>query len=70
MKTERAELRLELLKLTYTHGRESTEAVSRAKILEDFILEESESADGKPAQGAKTLPTGKVKKAGNPDILS
>jgi hypothetical protein len=31
------EIRLELLKLTYTHGRDAAEAVGRAKILEAFI---------------------------------
>lgn len=31
------ELRLELLKLTYTHGREAAEAVERAKVLEAYI---------------------------------
>jgi len=30
-------LRLELLKLTYTHGRPAAEAVARARELEDFI---------------------------------
>jgi len=30
-------LRLELLKLTYTHGRPAAEAVERAKELEEFI---------------------------------
>jgi hypothetical protein len=33
------ELRLELLKLTYSHGREPSEAVERAKVLEEYALE-------------------------------
>lgn len=31
-------IRLELLKLTYTHGRDAAEAVERAKVLEAFVL--------------------------------
>lgn len=34
---ERDELRLELLKLTYSHGRDAAEAVRRAKELERYI---------------------------------
>lgn len=34
------EMRLELLKLTYTHGRTSAEAVARAEELEAFVLED------------------------------
>lgn len=36
----RADLRLELLKLTYSHGREPSEAVDRAKVLEAYLHEE------------------------------
>lgn len=32
------ELRLELVKLTYNHGRDVSEAVGRAKILEEYVL--------------------------------
>lgn len=32
------ELRLELLKLTYTHGRDVSEAVSKAEVLENYVL--------------------------------
>lgn len=35
----RDELRLELLKLTYVHGREAAEAVRRAKELESYVQE-------------------------------
>ena len=31
-------MRLELLKLTYTHGRDAAEAVARAKALEAFVF--------------------------------
>jgi hypothetical protein len=48
----RQELRLELLKLTYSHGRESSEAVERAKVLETYVL--GETAKAAPA-GDKTL---------------
>lgn len=33
------ELRFEILKLTYAHAREATEAVVRAKVLEAYIFE-------------------------------
>lgn len=36
---ERQALRLELLKLTYTHAREASEAVARAKVLETYVTE-------------------------------
>ena len=36
---DRAQLRLEIIKLTYTHGRDTTEAVSRARDLENYIFE-------------------------------
>ncbi len=39
----REEMRLEILKLTYTHGRETSEAVGRAKALEDYIFEQTQS---------------------------
>lgn len=32
-------LRLELLRLTYTHGRDPAEAVGRAKVLEGYVNE-------------------------------
>ena len=38
------ELRIELLKLTYAHGRTSEEAVERAKTLEKYVLEEAKAA--------------------------
>lgn len=43
----RDELRLELLKLTYIHGRTSAEAVERAREMEVFVLDNS-SAAGSP----------------------
>jgi hypothetical protein len=33
------ELRLELLKLTYSHGREASEAVARAEELEEYVTD-------------------------------
>lgn len=38
----REEFRLECLKLTYSHGRESAEAVARARDLEKYIFEKHE----------------------------
>lgn len=37
-------LRLELLKLAYTHGREAREAVARAEELEKYVLDGDTSA--------------------------
>lgn len=37
-----SELRIELLKITYSHGREASEAVTRAKELEAYLLEAEE----------------------------
>lgn len=36
---DRALIRLEVIKLTYTHGRDSAEAVYRARELENYIFE-------------------------------
>jgi hypothetical protein len=37
--------RLELLKLTYTHGRDAAEAVRRAKELEEYLKTRSKPVD-------------------------
>lgn len=50
------ELRLELLKLTYNHGREASEAVNRAKELETFVFDGSEKPLGLPNKSAKPVP--------------
>jgi hypothetical protein len=50
------DVRLELLKLTYNHGREASEAVERAKILEAFVLDESAKPLGLPDKPAKPVP--------------
>lgn len=47
----RESLRLELLKLTYTHGRDSAEAVGRAKELEKYLFEEEVRAEKKKKPG-------------------
>lgn len=62
---ERELVRLELLKLTYTHGRDANDAVERAKVLESYVLPE-DKANNVPAKTA-SKPS---KKAGNLDILS
>jgi hypothetical protein len=49
-----AEVRLELLRLTYTHGREASEAVDRAKILESYITQGQ--SPGKAAKKAEKPP--------------
>jgi len=33
------DLRLKLLELTYTHGRDAREAVERAKVLEEYVMD-------------------------------
>jgi hypothetical protein len=38
------EIRIELLKLTYTHGRDAAEAVSRTRELEKFVVENAPPA--------------------------
>lgn len=50
------DVRLELLKLTYNHGREASEAVERAKVLEAFVLDESAEPLGLPEKPAKPVP--------------
>ena len=62
----REEFRLECLKLTYTHGRDSAEAVARAKDLEKYIFEKhleeelfGESATIKAAETPKKTGTTK-----------
>jgi hypothetical protein len=51
------ELRLELLKLTYSHGREAPEAVARAEVLEQYVIP-NQAPKAVPAAGtpAKTPP--------------
>lgn len=52
----RESLRLELVKLTYAHGRNCAEAVGRAKELEDYVLEPGPSEEKKKKSGnAKSL---------------
>lgn len=52
------ELRLECLKLTYTHGRLAAEAVDRAKVLEDYV-KNTGSAETPVKQKTLTLPSKK-----------
>lgn len=44
---QRDQLRLELLRLTYAHGRDFAEAVARAKVLEDYVF----AGDGTKVEG-------------------
>lgn len=37
-------LRIELLRLTYTHGRTAAEAIERAKELEKYVVDEAKAA--------------------------
>jgi hypothetical protein len=52
-----ADLRIELLRLTYTHGRDASEAVDRAKVLEQYVSDgavltpDSESDEPKRRRG-------------------
>lgn len=52
-----SEIRLELLRLTYTHGREAEVAVERAKVLEAYVDAEAPrqtlGLPKKPGTGAK-----------------
>ena len=41
------ELRLELVKLTYTHARGIEEAIERARELEKFIMEDAPKVEAK-----------------------
>ena len=52
----KSEMRLELLKLTYSHGRDASEAVDRAKVLEAFLLDDSVKPLGLPDKSAKPVP--------------
>jgi len=67
---ERQHLRLELLKLTYTHGRDSSEAVSKAEALEAYVCKKDEVAlppvkqRGRPPQKTGTRGNRAVKTAG------
>lgn len=51
-----AELRLELLRLTYSHGREAQEAVDRANILERFVVGEEALTPGIVSDEPKRRP--------------
>lgn len=50
------ELRLELLKLTYNHGREASEAVTRAKELEAYVTENLAQKAAQVDKPTKTPP--------------
>lgn len=56
MAMELKEIRLELLKLTYSHGREAREAVDRAKELETYVLEVAKSKTDEPGKTTRTPP--------------
>ena len=61
---DRLTLRFELLKLTYTHGREVPEAVERARQLETYVLQ----SDPAPAVEASSRSTLKMPQSkGRPD---
>jgi hypothetical protein len=49
-----SEIRLELLKLTYAHGRTADEAVERAKVLETYV--DAVEAQEAPVTGTLRLP--------------
>lgn len=67
---QRDELRLELLKLTYAHGRDAAEAVGRAKTLEEYISQDAAPSDSAKPQSVSKRDEKSSKKSGNPDILS
>lgn len=49
-----SEIRLELIKLTYSHGRDATEAVGRAEKLEEYVTREKVSVK-KPSPKKKAV---------------
>jgi hypothetical protein len=53
---KKEELRLELVKLTYTHGRDVAEALGRAKELEKYVSEEIQS----PSEAKEVLQPNKL----------
>jgi hypothetical protein len=63
---ERNEVRLELLKLTHHHGRDATEAVKRAQVLEGYVFgEQQEKTVSKNEKGADSQSKHQRKNAGN-----
>lgn len=67
---DKAQLRLELIKLTYTHGRDVCEAVARAKALEAYLNDDSSVEASEPKnKGGATPNKGSGKKAANVNIL-
>jgi len=67
---EREDVRLECVKLTFSHGRGSTEAIAEAKLLESYInFAEVTSSPVKVDLPPKKR-KGRPKKVDNPSILS
>lgn len=64
---KREDLRLELLKLTYAHGRDVAEAVGRAKVLETYVWEQESDSTFEVELGTleKRAPGRPRKNAGN-----
>lgn len=62
---KREELRLELLKLTYAHGRTPEEAIARAKELEVFVQDTEANSGGQSSSESSDS----EQHAGNPSIL-
>lgn len=50
---DKVTVRLELLKLTFHHGRDAAEAVEKAKVLESYL-------NSSPSSGANPSPTGSL----------
>lgn len=57
----RDELRVQLLKLVYNHGRSAEQAIDRAKVLEKFVTEAEDKKlkSGKPVVSGPALTGGK-----------
>lgn len=68
------DLRLEILKLTYTHGRESSQAIERARELENYLTEKPAVVEAPKENLTKVIPPkgkpGRPKKVDNSDLLS
>lgn len=68
---DKTTVRMELLKLVYTHHLGTNEAIGIAKLLEAHVFrEDSEQVVLKPEVAEEKFSKASRKKAGNPDPLS
>lgn len=75
---EKFEIRLECLKLAHTHGRNSEEAIGRAKEYEKYVTQDEPKTESEPStkvepdkgQPNKGSKRSQKRNAGKPDIFS